>query len=183
VYRDCAALEKLGNSPVSGAAALEAELLADGIVSYGLSYDSTLWEMLAQSYYDAYHMNTALGDSWLQKSANAFEQVIELGIRKEYLFSNLFSIHYELGDYSGAEETLTRMKEHYAGSYTPHALRCMLLITIENNKAEAARNYDTAYQEYENAKTLLKSSDDATYLQQVETLIKELQTQGWLSER
>lgn len=62
----------------------------------------------------------------------------------------------------------------------PHALRAMMLITIENGKKQSARNYTQAKSEYEVAKQMVQSSDDTTYFQQLESLIERLQKEGWL---
>ena len=52
VYRDCAALVRTGSSPIGNPATKAVEVLANGIETYGLRYDSTIWEMLALAYFD-----------------------------------------------------------------------------------------------------------------------------------
>ena len=180
VYRDCAVLEKLGSSPISGAARLQAELLAEGMTRFSLSYDSTIWEMLAQAYYDAHQANPGLGDSWLEQSAQAFYQVLNLGISREYIYNNLVTIYFALNDYARAGEMIDKMQERYPGSYTPHALRCMLLILTETSKPEPERDFSAAYAEYKVTESKIRSSDDTYYFQQVESFIKELKEKGWL---
>lgn len=180
VYRDCSALARTGTSPIASPSKKEAELLADGIVKYGLSYDSTLWEMLAMAYFEAYHTEFGLSTDYLIKAAECFNRVLDFGISKEYLYSNLYAIYYELQDYAAAERALQRYELAFADDYTPHALRSMLLITQENIKAQDERNYNEAYKEYEQAKELLQSSDDITYFQQVESLIRQLKAENWL---
>ena len=54
LYRDCSALARIDESPISYPATKEAELLSNGIVQYGLRFDSTIWEMLALAYFEAY---------------------------------------------------------------------------------------------------------------------------------
>lgn len=184
VYRDCAALERTGQSPISGAAVLEAELLAEGIDAFGLRYDSTLWEMLALAYFEAYHATPGLDESWLYRSADAFNLVIELGIQKEYLYTNLYSIYYELGDYEAAEGALVDYGTAFPNAYTPHALRATMLIAIENQKSQESQtarpDYRDAYAEFLVAESMLGSGDDTTYYVQVKTLIDTLLEQGWL---
>ena len=68
----------------------------------------------------------------------------------------------------------------FPNDYTPHALRTMLLITIENEKSQGARNYQPAQEEFEVAGSMLTSSDDTTYYQQAESLIEQLKENGWL---
>lgn len=180
VYRDCAVLEFTGNSPISNAAILESELLAEYIYSYNLTYDSTLWEMLALAYFQAYSINSDLGETWLNNSADAFQQVIDLGIQKEYLYTNLYSIYYELQDYDSAEQILLDYEQVYPNSYTPHALRATMLIMLENEKDQLERDYNNAYEEYLTAESKLQSNDDSTYYQQVKSLIDTLFDQAWL---
>lgn len=180
VYRDCSALARTGNSPIASPAKQEVELLADGIVKYGLTYDSALWEMLAMAYFEAYHTEPDVGDDYLIKAAECFNRVLEAGVSKDYLYSNLYAIYYELNDYEAAEIALQRYETAFVNDYTPHALRSMLLITQENNKPQNDRNYNAAYKEYEQAKALLQSSDDTAYFQQVESLVNQLKAENWL---
>ena len=62
----------------------------------------------------------------------------------------------------------------------PHALRGMMLITIENEKSQPERDYRQAVTEYETAGNLIRSDDDATYYQQLGSLIQSLTQEGWL---
>ena len=62
----------------------------------------------------------------------------------------------------------------------PHALRGMMLITMENEKPQNTRDYKAAQTEYETAGDMLKSSDDTTYYQQLDSLIANLERNGWL---
>lgn len=179
LYRDCAALVRLNQSPIEYPATKEAELLSDGIVKFGLRYDSTLWEMLALAYFEAAHTDPG-AESYLSKSADCFNRVIELGVQKEYLYSNLYTIYYELGRYEDAENALQRYEVAFPDSYMPHALRGMLLITVENAKDQSQRDYAAAAKEYETAGSLLRSDDDTTYYQQLGSLLDQLKAGGWL---
>ncbi len=180
VYRDCSGLARTGQSPISTPATKEAELLANGIVQYGLRHDSTLWEMLALAYYEAYNTDPDVPPEYLTRAAECFEQVLELGVVKDYLYTNLYTIYYEQGDYSAAENALAEYETAFPDSYMPHALRGMLLITIENGKPQSDRNYSQAKTEYETAGSMIRGSDDATYYQQLESLIRNLEQGGWL---
>ena len=179
LYRDCAALEQLGSSPISCAATKEARLLADGIAKFGLQYDSTLWEMLAMACFEAAHTDPG-AEGMLEQSAEAVERVLELGVQKEYLYSNLYTVYYELGRYDDAQEVLVRYEAAFPDDYMPHALRGMMLIAIENGKEQAQRDYAAAAAEYELAGSMLRSDDDTTYYQQLGSLIEQLSSGGWL---
>jgi len=180
VYRACSALVRTNQSPIVAPATKEAELLAWGIAEFGLRYDSTIWEMLALAYFEAYHTDTSVTENYLIKAAECFNRVIELGVTKDYLYSNLYTIYYELGNYAAAERALSDYEAQYPNSYMPHALRGMMLITIENNKAQENRDYSAANAAYTQAGQLIRNNDDATYYQQLESLIRQLEKEGWI---
>lgn len=180
LYRDCAALMRVGQSPIENPASKSAELLSAAVTQEGLRYDSVLWESLGMAYFEAYHTDPNVPRDYLSYAADCFNRVIELGVTKEYLYSNLYTIYYEMGDYGRAEESLAAYQEMFPDSYMPHALRGMLLITIENEKPQSQRDYSAALAEYETAGGMIRSSDDTTYYQQLGTLIDSLRKNGWL---
>ncbi len=179
LYRDCAALVRTDASPIAYPATKSAELLSSAVVQEGLRYDSVLWEALALAYFEAYHTDPSVPADYLSKAANCFNRVIELGVVKEY-YANLYTIYYEMKDYGRAEQTLMDYEAAFPEDYMPHALRGMMLITVENEKPQSARNYELAQAEYETAEEMLRSSDDTTYYQQLESLIENLRKNGWL---
>ena len=180
LYRDCAELARISASPIAYPATKSAALLSSAVVQEGLRYDSVLWEMLALAYFEAYHTDASVPQNYLTKAAECFQQVIELGVTKEYLYANLYTIYYELKDYDRAEQALAAYEEMYPEDYVPHALRGMMLITIENEKPQASRNYQPALAEYEMAGSMIRSADETTYYQQLGSLIDNLRRGGWL---
>lgn len=181
VYRDCAELEAQGSEPpIEQAAQKSVQLLSETISKYGLDYDSVLWEMLAKAYYEAYRLEPADCSGYLQKSAEAFQKVLDLGIAKDYLYNNLFSIFYELQDFESAEKALEEYETAFPKAYAPHALRSMMLITIEGKKDQEDRDYQSAEDEYDTAGQLITGSDDASYYQQLSGLVQQLRQEGWL---
>lgn len=180
LYRDCAALARVGTSPIATPATRAVELLSGAIVQDGMRYDTVLWEMLALAYFEAYHTDTTAPAEYLQRAADCFNRVIELGISRDYLYTNLYTIYYEMDNYDAAADALDRYAAAYPESYMPQALRGMLLITVENQKAQDARDYSAALSAYEAAGALLRSSDDTTYYQQLGNLIEDLKRNGWL---
>ena len=181
VYRDCAALVRTGSSPIGNPATKAVEVLANGIETYGLRYDSTIWEMLALAYFEAYHTDPSVPQSYLRKAGECFNRVLELGVTKSYLYSNLYTIYYELQEYDLAEQTLDAYAAQYPKDYEPYAFRAMLYITLENRKEQSARDYSAAVEAYETAGQLLRSDDDATYYHQLQSLIQQLQKEGWIN--
>ena len=180
LYRDCAALARTGASPIATPATKSAELLSWGIETFGLRYDSTLWELLALAYFEAYHTDPDVSPEFLTRSAECFNRVLELGVMKDYLYSNLYTIYYEQGEYDLAEQALQDYEAAFPQDYMPHALRGMLLITLENEKPQAQRDYSQALAEYETAGGLIRGEDDATYYQQLGSLIQQIYDNGWL---
>lgn len=180
LYRDCAALVRVNASPIPHPATKSAELLSAAVVQEGLRFDSALWETLALAYFEAYHTDPDVPADYLTKAASCFNRVIELGVTKEYLYSNLYTIYYELKDYDQAEQALADYETMFPEDYMPHALRGMMLITIENEKPQNARNYKPAQVEYETAGGMVRDSDETTYYQQLGSLIENLKRNGWL---
>lgn len=180
VYQDCTALFRTGNSPIMYPASKSVEVLSEGIMLNGLRYDSAFWEMLAMAYFEAYHTDSSVPGNYLTRAAECFDRVIELGVTKDYLYSNLYTIYYEMKNYDRAERTLSDFETVFPDNYMPHALRGMMLITIENGKEQNERDYSRAVEEYEIAGGMIRSSDDATYYQQLESLIENLRANGWL---
>ena len=181
VYRDCAALVRTGTSPIAVPATKAVEVLSWGIETYGLRYDSTLWEMLGLAYFESYHTDVSAPADYLRKAGECFNRVIELGVVKDYLYSNLYTIYYEMQAYDLAEQALTAFESQFPEHYEPHAFRAMMLITVENQKSADQRDYTAAVAQYEAAGDKLRSDDDATYYQQLESLILQLREEGWIS--
>lgn len=180
VYRKCAALVRTGESPIEHPATKAVDILAEAVSLDGLRYDTVLWEALAMAYYESYHTDTGTPIDYLFRSANCFNRLLEQGVVKEYVFSNLYTIYYELEEYDRAEETLRSYEAAYPDSYMPHAFRGIMLINMENKKSQANRDYTAALEEYEKAGRMLRGSDDATYYQQLESLIEELRRKNWM---
>lgn len=180
LYRECAALARTGTSPIEVPATKSAQLLAQAVTKEGLRYDSALWETLALAYFEAYHTDPSVPTEYLKRAAECFERVIELGITKEYLYANLYTIYYEQKDYTRAEQVLQSYEAMFPEDYMPHALRGMMLITVENEKPQTDRDYHPAKAEYETAGKMIRSSDETTYYQQLGSLIQDLEKNGWL---
>lgn len=180
LYRDCTALARLNASPIQHPATKSVELLSEGLMEESWRYDTVLWEMLAMAYFESYHTDASVPAGYLKKAADCFNLVIELGVQKEYLYSNLYTIYYEMKDYAKAGEALEAYAAMFPDDYMPHALRGMMLITIENEKPQSSRSYRAAVEAYETAGSLIRSEDDTTYYQQLGSLVENLKRNGWL---
>ncbi len=180
LYRTCAALERINASPIENPASKAVSVLSKGITLNALRYDSIFWETLGLAYFESYQAGDSKDTTALDRAAECFIRVIELGSEKAYLYSNLYTIYYEMGDYGKAEQALLDYETEFPGDYIPHALRGLMLITIENAKAPDLRDYGNAVSEFNVATELIRSTDDATYYHQLESLIESLRTNGWL---
>lgn len=163
-YRD-------GGAVIENAGGKEIDLIEQAVSTVQLQGNAVLYEMLGAAQYNE-------GD--YPAAAENFEKVISLGVQKSYLYVNAFAARQASGDYGGAAAVLEQMETAYPGDYTPRALMATLLIMEENQKPESRRNYKAAYEEYQTAKSMVKSSDETTQLQQLEGLIEQLQSGGWL---
>ncbi|MGN0202930.1 MAG: serine/threonine-protein kinase [Coprococcus sp.] len=190
LYRDCAELEMTGTTGLfdKDAVLLEIELLQKGIARYQLYYDSSLYEMLGMAAYQAYEQGYA---DYLDVSAEAFRKVLELGVQKEYIYTNLYAIAYMRQDLLAAEEITYSMQEVFPDNYLPHAFRAIIYIKAGSDETydaaflkyyglTEALAYETAYSEYREAEALVRTTDDRTYFLQLESLIQELEANGWL---
>lgn len=179
VYRDCTVLKQKEASPIENPAVKSAEVLADGIVRFGLQYDIALQEKLAYAYFEAYRTDGASED-YLEKSAETFRTVLDQGGQKANAYCTLYTIFQVMKRYEDAKTVLTQYQEAYPRDYRPHALRGILYVAIEAEKSQDQRNYTQVQQEYELAGELLRSDDDMTYYQMLESLMEQLRDGGWL---
>lgn len=178
LYRDCSQLSYAASSPIPQPASKGVEVLNQAIQQFGQSYDSTLWELLGLAYYDSYNLGETEEVEYLNKAAEAFQEVITLGVQSDFSLTYLYFIHFEQNDYVKAETVLTQYEESYPLNYLPHALRGIMLIAIENEKGQDLRDFSGAFQEYEKAGELIRSSDDIGYYLQLDSLINQLPAQG-----
>ena len=113
-------------------------------------------------------------------AAEGFMKVVGAGIQKEYLYVNAFTAYQYAGEYESAAQVLNKYQTAYPSDYVPHALLAQLYIMIENGKPEDQRNFTAAYEEYQKAVSLVDKNSDTTQLQQLEGLIEQLKSGGWL---
>ena len=145
-----------------------------------LQGNTVLYEMLGAAYYNRGTLERNNDREDLTHAAECFQQVISLGVQREYLYTNAFTAWQAIGEYSKAEDVLDQMEAAYPQLYTPHALRAMLWIMEENGKDQLQRNYRPAYEQYELALKKVTSEDETSLLQQLESLIQQLESGGWL---
>ena len=103
-----------------------------------------------------------------------------MGVRKDYLYRNLYTIYYRLQDYEAASHILQEYESAFPNDYMPHALRAILLITLDNIKDSSSKDYSQALSEFQLAGSMLRSGDDHAIYDQAESLIEQLRNNGWL---
>lgn len=172
-YRD-------GASTITNTRTKQIDLLTEALSQAKFHSNTVFYEMLGAAYYERGTMERQNDRADLSKAAQYFEQVISMGVQKEYLYVNVFTVRELLGEYQKAGDILAAMETVYPKSYRPHALRSMLYIIQENQKAQISRNYDKAYQEYKVAKQKVTNADETTQLQQLEGYIQQLKSGGWI---
>ena len=179
LYRDVTQLPENERQGIENPATKEIDVIETAIEELSLQSNAVLYEMLGAAYYYR-GMNS---DSYLDltSAARAFRQVLDLGIVKDYIYTNIFTVYQYAGDYGPAIEIMSEMKSAFPDEHIPYVYTAMIMILEENGKPEAQRDYGECYQEYLLAKEMVKQDDDTTQLQQLESLIDQLRDGGWLN--
>ena len=174
-YRDAA---RTSPPAIEDAAQRSANLIAQALQLPQLRNNTVLFEMQGDA---LYRLAEESGDTALfVEAAESFEQVLALGVQNSTLFENAALAYQRAKDYSAAKRVLDWMHETYSDLYTPLALKAIILIQEENEKVQSARNYTPAYELYQQAQTQVRTDDETTRLQQLESLISQLRNGGWL---
>jgi len=179
LYLECIEMNRLGFSTIQDPDIKGIELLETGIVEYNLRYDHSMLELLAKMYYESYMLDEANRAPYLESSAELFERIMDMGVKKDYFYQNLYNIYYQLQWYDQAEGIVQEYKKMYPKDYVPYAMRTILLLTLEGHKQVEERNYTTAFNEFETAEILSEQADDLGYYYNAKYYIDELITNGW----
>lgn len=179
LYRECTVLKQTGTSPIENPAVKSAEVLSTNIARLNLQYDLVLQEMLAQAQYEAYRTDGGAAD-YLTRSAETFAFLLEQGVKKANVYCSLYTIYHVQDRYQEAYDALDQFEAAFPQDYRPHALRGILYVSEEGDKPADQRNYQAVLQYYDAATKLLRSDDDTTYYQMLESLIEQLRSGGWL---
>lgn len=179
LYLDCVEMDHLGFSTIADPGTKGIEILEKGIVEYNLQYDHSILELLAKMYYEAYLLDEENRKPYLGNSAELFERIMDMGVKKDYYYQNLYNIYYLLQDYDNAENILQEYKTMYPKDYAPYAMRTILLMTLEGNKPVSERNYASVYDEFNTAEILSEHADDLGYYYNAKYYMDELTANGW----
>ena len=154
------------------------DLLEEAVAQPEMAMDPVLYEMLGLAYYQRSQENESVEDE--AAAAEAFDQSIRLGVRKEYMYINAAFCYFYTGEEERSMELLDEMQQVYPQSCQPHALRALFYIMQEGEKDESQRDYTAAREEYDAAMNLVTDSDNQSYLVMVQTYMEELEEKGWL---
>ncbi len=178
-YRDSAKLPEGNANRIPEGHSGTISVINRGLTEQELQNNTVLLEMLGAAYYNRAVTETNAEEDY-RKAGDTFMQIIRLGVQSDYIYVNACNTYQLIGAYAEAEEVLEQMESVYGTSYVPHALRAILLVRMENAKAESERDYHAAYAEYEKAAELITEEDDKTQFQQLETIIEQLRAGNWL---
>lgn len=154
------------------------ELLEEALDMPQLATNPVLYEMLGMAYYECFQKNMDAADE--KSAAQAFEQAINLGIQKEYMYENAAQCYFYTMQTDKAMALVDEMQAVWPNSYRPHYLRAMFLMQIENGEPANQRDFTEFVAEYEAAKSKATSSDDQVGIQVLESYMTVLKEQGWL---
>ena len=133
---------------------------------------------------EAYHEKSTLMKNQpdlLEKSINEFQQIIDLGYERPYLYRNIAILYQMLERYEESEKTLVEMKEKYPEEYTAYLQLALLYAEVENKKPVAERNYQKTVENYELALKYSPNGKETVQLQPLIRLIEELRKNNWIN--
>ena len=175
LYKDVA---QSSSGTISDPLGKEINIINMGITELSLQSNAVFYEMLGEAYFNRGLESGSTAD--YSASADAFAHVLELGMTKDNIFINLFSASQMYGDFDRAMDALSQMKSAFPNDANPYIYSALLLIKIQNDRPPALRDYTDAYNEYRKAASKLGTDSDTVQFQQLESLIDQLSTNGWL---
>ncbi len=141
----------------------------------GMGSNTVLWEMKGQAY--AARGRLTNNEEDMVSAAEAYSQVLKIGINKPYIYVNVFTCYESAGRHEDAAAILDAYQEAWPQSFEPHAYRALMLAQMQNGKTNP--DYSEVKKEYETAKDLIKSTDNAELIAQLESLMDLLKQNGY----
>ena len=133
---------------------------------------------------EAYHEKAVLqgnNPELLEKSINEFQQILDVGYERPYLYRNIAILYQTLERYDESEKTLLEMTEKYPKEYTGYLQLALLYAERENEKPSEERNYTKTVENYELALKYSPNGQETVELQPLINLINELKTNNWIN--
>ena len=133
---------------------------------------------------EAYHEKAILeknNPELLENSISEFQQILDLGYERPYLYRNIAIINQTMERYDEAEKALLEMTERYPEEYTGYLQLALLYAEIENQKPLQERNYSKTHENYDLALKYSPNGEETVELQPLKNLINELKTNNWIN--
>lgn len=137
--------------------------------------NTVLWEMKGKAYSERSQYTGSNDD--LVKAAESYKQVLKIGIKKQQLYVNVFACYANAEKYEEAAAILDEYEKAWPQSFEPHAYRALIIAKMQEGKENP--DYSGVKEEYEKAKSLVKSTDNAELLSQLESLMDDLSANGY----
>ncbi|WP_455543023.1 protein kinase domain-containing protein [Intestinibacter sp.] len=128
-------------------------------------------EMLAEAYYK---------NGNYTMSAKLFNQLLESGYTRSYIYLNIAYAYQQSGDLVSAENILMQMKAKYPSEYRCYVQLAYVYMEYEGNKSENNRNYQKILDNYNLAVQYAPSGENTVEVIQLKGKIDELRSKGWL---
>ena len=181
VYRDSSMLNSDDSEYIDSAETKEIELIEKSISNNKVNYGSYIYELLGQAYYQR-GLKNGNNENDLKASISAFTTEIKLGVRKNYLYGNIYKIDNILKDYQSASSVLDEYEKAFPNDYLVNVYRAENEINIQFSKSsESEMDFSKVLSEYQKAKKKVTSSDNTEELQSLEEYIDQLKEKGWLN--
>lgn len=137
-------------------------------------------EMLGSAYYEKGNASGKNNKEILSKSKVCFQQLLDSGYNRSYIYRNIAIIDQQMGDYSGSEEILLKMKLQYPEEFRCYLQLALLYAEMENQKPNESRNYEKTYENYKLAVKYAPNGDKTTELLPLVNLINDLKRDKWI---
>ncbi len=175
-YRDSSKLEASDDQSIEEPQSKIISLINDAQNTAGMETNSVLWEMKGQAYSIRGRQNDSKED--LLSAAESYWQVLKLGIKKPYLYVNVFACFEGAGDYEHAAQILNEYEENWPQSFEPHAYRALMLAEMQNGSTSP--DYSEVLMEYNKAASMTTSSDNTELIAQLNSLMESLKQNGYV---
>lgn len=174
-YRDSSKLDSSDAQSIEDPQSKIISLINDAQNTAGMETNSVLWEMKGQAYSTRGRQKDSKED--LIAAAESYRQVLKLGVKKQYLYVNVFACFEGAGDYEHAAEILDEYQENWPQSFEPHAYRALMLAEMQNGSASP--DYSEVLKEYNTAVSMSTSSDNTELIAQLDSLMDALKQNGY----
>lgn len=129
---------------------------------------------------EAYYALAKAGQTqYYDKAKAVFQNLIELGYLRPYIYRNIAIINQEMGNNAEALVVLDQMILEYPEDYTADLQKTWVLIQIENDKANEARDYSDAKASYDQMMEIVGDNASDVEVQMLTSKINEIKSKGW----